>query len=215
MKRLAIIVPVKAPREGKSRLAGLLSAQDREMLNLRLLTYTLDQVAELIDIADIHVVSKSPDVLAMARQRGFAECSEPNVSDLNGALNIGARHARAHGATEIMVLPVDLPSLSSGRLRSIVDEFRSGPDVMIIPDRLGEGTNLLMWRPIELADFHYGVGSAKLHADAAAKLGLCVAVRTDDELSFDLDTPLDFITWSGAKDMRVLPGTPRMELRAM
>jgi 2-phospho-L-lactate guanylyltransferase len=196
MKKLAIIVPVKPLRQGKSRLAGVLSAPDREALNLRLLTHTLDQVAALTDLAEIIVVSKSSDVLADAARRGFTSCLEPHVCDLNGAIALGAAQAVAVGAHEIMVLPVDLPWLSSGRLRSLVDDFRPACDVLIVADRAGGGTNVLLWRPVETARFHYGIGSAARHAEIAAGLGLRVSVQQDRRLSFDLDTPQDLAFWS-------------------
>ena len=196
MNRLAIIIPVKPPREGKSRLAAVLPDARRYDLNLRLLKHTFDQAAGLQDIADVHVVSRSPDVIADAAMRGFQTCVEPDGFELNGAVALAAGRAAAAGATEIMILPVDLPWLSSDRLRAVVGEFRSGGDVLIITDRAGGGTNLLLWRPLVTATFCYGIGSAKGHADRAAGLGLRVAVRPDPHLSFDIDTPNDLEAWS-------------------
>jgi 2-phospho-L-lactate/phosphoenolpyruvate guanylyltransferase len=196
MERLAIIIPVKAPRDGKSRLAGVLPEHERHALNLQLFRHTLDQVAALTDIADVHVVSKSNEALAEARQRGFATCLEPEACDLNGAIALGAQQAEAGGACEIMVLPIDLPWLTSGRLRSVVDEFHAGADVMIITDLAADGTNVLLWRPIGTARFQYGIGSGVRHADMASALGLRITMRQDAELSFDLDTPQDLQTWS-------------------
>jgi 2-phospho-L-lactate guanylyltransferase len=187
MKRLAIIIPVKSPEDGKSRLAGVLSAGDRYALNQRLLNNTLDQVAELTDVADVHVVSKSSAVLVNASQRGFASHLEPSLCDLNGAVVLGAARAKAAGATDVMVVPIDLPWLSSDRLLSVVAEAQGSCDVTIITDRAGEGTNLLLWRPIETASFHFGVDSAARHAEVAGTLGLRVVTRQDCQLSFDLD----------------------------
>jgi 2-phospho-L-lactate guanylyltransferase len=195
MTRLAIIIPVKSLQDGKSRLAAALPAQDRHALNLRLLRHTLDQVAELKDIADVHVVSRSPDVLADAFRRKFATCLEPAACDLNGAVTLGVQHARAAGASEAMILPIDLPWLSAAGLRSAIADFHASADVMIVTDKAGDGTNLMLWRPIETAHFQYGVGSAARHAAHARSLGLRVAVREDHALSFDLDTPADLALW--------------------
>jgi 2-phospho-L-lactate guanylyltransferase len=196
MKPLAIVIPVKSLREGKSRLTDVLQADDRHALNSRLLTHTLDQVAHMLDIADVYVVSKSSDVLAEAEQRGFTACPESDVCELNRAVTLGAKQAEAGGATEIMVLPIDLPWLSSSRLRHLVDEFRADCDAMIVADRAGEGTNVLLWRPIKTVSFRYGIGSATKHADVARNLGYRVVVRHDRYLSFDLDTPQDLKIWS-------------------
>jgi 2-phospho-L-lactate guanylyltransferase len=145
----------------------------------------------LADVADVHVVSKSSDVLGEASLRGFASHFEQDPCDLNDAIALGAARARAAGATEVMVVPIDLPWLSSDRLLSVVAEVRDDCDVMIITDRAGEGTNLLLWRPIEIARFHFGAGSAARHAEAAGALGLRVVTRQDCHLSFDLDTRQD------------------------
>jgi 2-phospho-L-lactate/phosphoenolpyruvate guanylyltransferase len=201
MKPLAIVIPVKSPREGKSRLSDVLQTDDRYALISRLLMHTLDQVGHMIDIADVYVVSKSSDVLAEAVRRGFTACPESELCELNRAVTLGAKRADAGGATEIMVLPIDLPWLSSSRLRHLVDEFRADCDAMIVADRAGEGTNVLLWRPIKTASFKYGIGSAKKHADLARNLGYRVVIRHDRYLSFDLDTPQDLKIWSRSEAM--------------
>lgn len=196
MKRLAIIVPVKSPQQGKSRLGAVMRECHRYKLNLGLLSRTLNEAGKLKDVADVIVVSKSPEVLEQAIQHGFKSCPESTGCDLNDAIAIGARAAQDTGATEIMVLPVDLPWLSADRLHRAIVEFRNSCDVMIVTDFAGSGTNLLLWRPVGLAVFQFGEGSAGRHAEAARGLGLRVRVREDALLSFDLDTPSDLDLWS-------------------
>lgn len=196
MKRLAIIVPVKSPEQGKSRLTAVMRECQRQKLNLGLLRRTLNEAGKLKHIADVIVVSKSPEVLEQAVRCGFRGCSELADCDLNGAIAIGAQAAQDAGATEIMVLPVDLPWLSAGHLHQAIIEFRNSCDVMIVTDFAGSGTNLLLWRPIEMAVFQFGEGSAQLHAEAARNRGLRVRIREDAQLSFDLDTPGDLDIWS-------------------
>lgn len=196
MKSLAIIIPVNRPERGKSRLASVLDPHDRLALNHAMLNHTFDEVTRLSDIADIYAVTKSPEVRAQAAMRGFVTSGEPETCDLNDAIKIGVNRAREAGALEIMVLPVDLPRLSTSRLRSVIQEFRDGPDVLIITDDAGTGTNVLLWRPIASASFQYGIGSAERHARSAERLGLRVVSRKDDALSFDVDTPQDLEQWS-------------------
>jgi 2-phospho-L-lactate guanylyltransferase len=195
MKSLAIIIPVKRPELGKSRLAAALLPHDRLALNRALLKHTFDEAAGLSDIAAIYVVTKSPDVRTEAARRGFLTCDEPEACDLNDAIAIGATHARKDGMLEIMVLPVDLPRLSARRLRSLVAQFRSSLDVVIVTDRAGRGTNVLLWRPVGSAIFQYGTASAECHARSARGLGLRLAISQDAALSFDIDTPQDLQHW--------------------
>ncbi len=76
MNRLAIIIPVKSPLLGKSRLASVLPPRYRHVLNLRLLQHTFAEVSALSDMADVLVVSSDPDVLTDAARSGFHVCPE-------------------------------------------------------------------------------------------------------------------------------------------
>ncbi len=113
MKSLAIVIPVKRPELGKSRLSAVLDPCDRLAFNRAMLNQTFGQVAKLSDVGDIYVVTKSAEVRSQAVIRGFETCDEPEACDLNGAVAIGASQARRAGALEILVLPVDLPLLSA------------------------------------------------------------------------------------------------------
>jgi len=121
------IVPVKPFNEGKSRLAGHLSAQQRCALNRELLTRTLAAINQAHLDAEILVVSRDSRALAAAERAGsraLAEESQPctapsptcNPNDtesepqLNAALTQAARHAATHGATKLLVLPTDSPT---------------------------------------------------------------------------------------------------------
>lgn len=194
-KELAIIVPVKPLAEGKTRLHGRLSQEAILTLNSQLLLRTLQVVAGLCDLADVYVVSRSAEVLQQANDHGCNPCREPALFDLNRAIGLGRDEAAKAGATELMIVPVDIPWLSSMALRAVVDEFRRKYDVMVVTDRARNGTNLLLWRPISTAEFSYGNHSAVRHAAIAERLGLRVDIRQDRQLSFDIDTPADYEQW--------------------
>lgn len=196
---LAIVIPVKCPSKGKSRLSSVMTAEQRFDLNWWLINSTFDQVASLLELARVYVVSESDDVLRAAKARGFESCRESPSTGLNAAIEIGAEQSRQDRMTQIMVLPVDLPYLTAQHLLHVIDDARNGHDVVIVVDQAGSGTNLMLWKPLTSAEFHYGPGSAVVHADIASKRGLRVLVRQDAELSFDLDTPDDWRNWSLAR----------------
>lgn len=193
---LAIIIPVNSPEDGKSRLKDVLPDADRIALNWRLLTHTLNVAAALKRHAHIHVVSRSAAVLADAARRGVGAIRESDDCEgLNAALGLATRAAAEGGATEAMVLPVDLPLLTPDSLYHAIETFNEEIDVAIVTDMRGMGTNLLMWRPIGAARFQYGPHSAGKHRRMAQAAGFRVRVRRDPILSFDLDTPDDLKTW--------------------
>jgi 2-phospho-L-lactate guanylyltransferase len=196
MQTLTIIIPVKPPSEGKSRLATHLNTEQRLLFNKRLIRHTFEQVSKLSDIARAHVVSRSVDIAADALSYGFTASADPLCGDLNDAVTSGKHHAQFNGAREIMVLPMDIAYLSTARLRTAISEFRAKYDVMIYTDRKCDGTNVLLWRPIASAQFKYGPQSAHHHAEIARKCGLRTLLTSDPELSFDVDTPRDLLEWS-------------------
>lgn len=193
---LAIIIPVNSPEDGKSRLKGALTDCDRLALNWWLFAHTLDAVDSLNGEARIYVVSRSAAILSEAARRGFCAYCEPDDSDgLNAAVSLATQMAAEGGATDVMVLPVDLPLLVADSLREAIAGFDANLDVAIVTDERGSGTNLLMWRPIGAARFCYGPHSADAHEAIARAAGLRIEVRRDPILSFDLDTPEDLKRW--------------------
>jgi 2-phospho-L-lactate/phosphoenolpyruvate guanylyltransferase len=195
MKKLAVLVPVKPLSEGKSRLAGTLGAADRAELNRILALRTFEVARELGDQAEVFVVSKSSEVLDLARDHLLTGLEESPLADLNEAVAFGCSEAKRRGQTELLVLPVDLVFLTSARVRDLLHNSQ-GADVTIVPDAAGTGTNLIRWRSIEEVRFSFGTNSAILHERSARARGLGVEIINDVDLSFDLDSPADFQTWN-------------------
>ena len=64
------IVPVKPLRRGKSRLAEVLTQEERKDLNRNLLAHTVDTLAAIPEIEHVLVISRDPEALALAREHG-------------------------------------------------------------------------------------------------------------------------------------------------
>ncbi len=80
------IVPVKPLRRGKSRLAWVLSEEERTALNEYLLAHTLDTLKTIPEIEHILVISRDPGALALARSHGARTVQEDGAPHLNVAL---------------------------------------------------------------------------------------------------------------------------------
>jgi 2-phospho-L-lactate guanylyltransferase len=195
MTSLAIVLPVKSPRLGKSRLKSIMTDDDRQAFNRWLYQRTFEQVAALRDETNVYVVSKSHEVLEDASRRGFVACREPEHCELNSAIATAARRAEADGLTAIMVLPIDLPLLTTESLRKTTARFDASVNMILIEDRIGSGTNLLLWRPLAAARFLFGPDSAAAYIELARRTGLRAIALRDASLSFDLDTPADVEEW--------------------
>jgi 2-phospho-L-lactate guanylyltransferase len=189
------IVPVKALADAKSRLAGRLSAAEREQLSRALLTGTLRSLRAVEGLAATLVVSTDPAVLALAEREGARTVVERPPGDLNRALTEATAVARAAGAAAIAVVPIDLPRARPADIAPAVvlvgTEAGGRPTVVIAPDRHGEGTNLLALRPPDAIPFAFGPGSLARHRAAAEAQGIGVQTIENPRLAFDLDEPAD------------------------
>lgn len=200
------IVPVKPFTEGKSRLAACVSPKQRDALNRDLLTRTLDAIRQARIDAQIVVVSRDSNALALAEQAGSHPLAEESQSQLilagcraetgpdlqlNAALTQAARYVVAQGATGILMLPTDMPNLAAEDVRAMASPHGPGPQVIIAPSRDG-GTNALFLQPARAIPFAFGQGSFRRHRRLAQDAGIPVRVVESDSLLFDVDRPEDY-----------------------
>ena len=202
------IVPVKPFSEGKSRLAGYLSPQERRALNRDLLTRTLDAIRLAHLDAEIVVVSRDNDALDAATRLGSHALAEvPSAAQsldagrrpsaagpelqLNAALTQAARYIVARGATKALVLPTDMPNLTAEDVRTVASPRGRGPQIIIAPSRDG-GTNALFLQPAQAIPFAFGRGSFQRHQRLAKDAGIPVRIVESASLLFDIDRPEDY-----------------------
>jgi 2-phospho-L-lactate guanylyltransferase len=191
--RLAAIIPVGTLAGAKTRLGETLDAEERQDLVVRLLTRTVAATVVVEPIDDVLVVSPDREVLRCA-----ADLGARTLRQRSRGLNAGLREARddvvAGGATALLVLPIDLPFVSAEAIRRVTDELASlpHPAVVLVPDRHGIGTNSLALRPPAVIDFAFGRASRAAH-EAAAEVAGASFRELDGPLSFDLDTPDDYV----------------------
>lgn len=185
------IVPVKPLRRGKSRLASVLSEEERTLINCMMLGHTLKTLSQLPEIEQVLVVSKDPAALAMARDHRARTVLEVGAPSLNPALERATVVARIYSARGVLVIPADLPVIQPETLRTFLGYFKDPPVVIIAPDRRGEGTNALFLSPLGLFNYAFGHGSFQRHCDNARKSHARLEVCELPELGLDLDLPED------------------------
>jgi 2-phospho-L-lactate/phosphoenolpyruvate guanylyltransferase len=188
---LWVIVPVKPLRRGKSRLAGVLSEEERTFLNYTMLANTLKTLTEVDSIEQILVVSRDTGALAMARDFKARTVQEDGSSDLNTALQRATMVAMLYAAQSIMILPDDLPLLTPEAVKSLISHAVHPPVVVINPDRRMDGTNALLTSPGGLINYSFGPGSFKRHVEQARRYNVRLEICQIDEISLDLDVPED------------------------
>ena len=181
---LWLVVPVKSLRDGKSRLAPALSAEERRAFNEWLLARTLQQAVLFPGLKRTLLVSACEEACACASAQGVRILKEHTPSGLNEALQQAQRSLHELGATRMLVVPSDLPLLRAQDLGDLASAV-----LAIAPDRDRQGTNGLCLDLSVRFDFAFGPNSFARHLDGARRLGLEPTIVQRAGLAFDVDTP--------------------------
>jgi 2-phospho-L-lactate guanylyltransferase len=177
----AVVVPIKSFELAKGRLADVLTAPARAALAKRCAEAVLRAASPL----PVLVVCDDEQVSAWARSCG-ATVVAVHRPGLNEAAAAGRAAARAAGHLRVLVVHSDLPAPEP--LAPLTDELS---DLVIVPDRHGDGTNALLLPTSGDFTFRYGQGSFAAHQSEAASRGWAVTIVRRPDLALDLDTPDD------------------------
>ena len=195
------IVPVKPLRLGKSRLSGVLSDDERTVLNRMFLENALDILRTTPRIGQTLVVSRDPAALAIAREFGARTVLEDGTPNLNNALQRATMLAGSFDVNGVLVLPADLPLLTQPDIDNfiVIHTSCAPPCVTISADRHNNGTNALLVSPPGLITYAYGPQSFSLHCEMARQKNAQVNIVTNYNLALDLDTPEDLDLFNAVK----------------
>lgn len=202
--RLVALIPIRSLTGGKTRLAGALDGGERARLIRRMLGGVVAAAIDSGVVARVMVVSPEDDVLTLAADLHPAVVPLAQPADRPGliaALDLGRERAVAGGAAGLLILFGDLPLLGAGDVRAMAS---SPADVVLSPDRHGEGTNALLLRLGREGGsagdaafrFRFGQDSYRRHLAEADRLGLTAATVVTAGTSLDVDTPADLAEWS-------------------
>jgi 2-phospho-L-lactate guanylyltransferase len=177
---VAVIVPVKSFSTAKSRLDGAMTRAERADLARAMAAGVIAAARPLT----VWVVCDHPEVAAWAAGHGAGVVRQTRPG-LDQAVLEATRVCAQAGHRRVIVAHGDLP-----RARELA-WVGSEPGVTIVPDRRGDGTNVVSVPADTDFRFAYGPGSAARHRAEAERLGLPVRVVADDDLGWDVDVPED------------------------
>ncbi len=185
------IVPVKPLRRGKSRLAGVLTEEERLDLNSQLLIHTVDTLKEISEIEHVLVVSRDQAALSLARAHGARTVQENGAPELNIALTRATIVAKRYATRGVLIIPSDLPLISQEDVYAMLELVKDPPVVIVVPDRKKEGTNALLVCPVGLIEYDYGPDSFERHCQRARQAGARLEICELPSLALDMDVPED------------------------
>jgi 2-phospho-L-lactate/phosphoenolpyruvate guanylyltransferase len=188
---LCAIIPVKPLKRGKSRLAGVLTVEEREKLNKEMLVRILVCVRNVPQINFFVVISYDPATLSIAREMGAKTVLESRITNLNRALRKATAAARAYKATQILIMPADLPLINEKDIQQFIKLGENKDGITISSDHRENGTNALLVNPIGAIDYNFGDWSFRKHIEQAERKKIAVRVANINSFKFDLDIPED------------------------
>lgn len=180
-----VVLPIKGFATAKGRLSPIVDAATRADLARNMAHHVLRQ----LDGLAVAVVCDDPEVAALGQSFGAEVVADPGLG-LNAALSAAISMLAQRGVARVTVVHADLPQATP--LLPILESVKlQRGEVLCIPDRHFDGTNV-MSIPTDIPfALHYGARSFGLHLDEANRHGLRVIVIRNRGYGHDVDTPSD------------------------
>jgi len=192
--RCVVVVPVKPPTYGKSRLTGLAADHRRELAEAFALD-TVQAAAATPGVDTVLVVTDDHRFAATVRALGADVVPDGVSNDLNATLvqAVAEVERRWPGAVPV-VLCADLPGLRPVELAGVLGEVKEqvvAGRAAFVRDHTGTGTTLYAAPAASFAP-SFGIASADRHeAAGAVEVGsTATSVRTDVDDPHDLEAVL-------------------------
>ena len=202
------IIPVKPLGRAKSRLAPVLTPEQRFAFAEALLRNTLLKVLDVPEVVGCLVVSRDNYVLSLSRDLGAYTVLESSAQELNGALLRATKVISAWNTDGVVILPADIPLINVDDLTYVIGATRQPQSVVIVPDRQRQGTNTLVVRPPGLFHYDFGLNSFDKHLALAQQITQNVIICERPALMLDLDTPDDLQGYLNHVKQYHLQGVP-------
>jgi 2-phospho-L-lactate guanylyltransferase len=197
---ISALIPVKNLSASKSRLAKVLSPEQREKLSIFMLKRVLQVLQEGGRFNLVCLVTKDMQAAEIGRNYGAEVIWESDLTDENLALEYATEVCRSRGVKTLLVLPADIPFLHDQDLESMLQDKARQPKVAICPSKEGMGTNALLRTPPDAIPVRFGPNSFSLHLREAREKEIPCEVYHLPRVAFDIDTPEDLLTLKNEKE---------------
>jgi 2-phospho-L-lactate guanylyltransferase len=201
MRTLAIL-PIKSFGAAKQRLSGRLGGGWRQALAQAMFSDVLTALGHVPGLEEVAVVSANPVAAMISHRRGVRLLNDPAEDGQSAAAQIGIGYALDAGYDRVLLVPGDTPLLDPGEITALLSPGGDAPEVTVVPDRHGTGTNALLLHPPTAISPSFGPGSLARHTAAAEEAGVTCNVDPVSSLVLDIDTPDDLDALRGLIEQR-------------
>jgi FO synthase len=191
------LVPVKTLENAKQRLSSCLGA-DRAGFTLAMLEDVLIALGESHKVNRVAIVTADDQVAELARAHNVLLIDEGCPQGMNEAVRMGMEALHRLGASQVLVLPADIPLATGAEIDRLIKELESArarEDSQVIgigPSTDNDGTNVLCLPTNHKFEFCYGQDSFQQHQRAALDSTLKPVALLSITLAKDIDHQQDF-----------------------
>lgn len=186
------LVPLKPLSTGKSRLADVLSPAERARLVRHMAEDVLQALRGSRVLTGIALLGADDATAELAREFDCSLLTDDRSGDPCANLDRAAARLGREGADTVMILPADLPTLTSVDIDALVLTHDRGVTIAIA-ERDG-GTNALLLTPPGVIGCLFGADSAARHLKAARERGVPGCALPLPAFARDIDT-VDDVLW--------------------
>ncbi|MBX3510150.1 MAG: 2-phospho-L-lactate guanylyltransferase [Hyphomonadaceae bacterium] len=180
---VGVVIPFRGLGLGKSRLRASMPGEAVDRLMLAMLANVVRAIGEAQPGAPLIIVAQSAAGIAAPRSRII----ERSLS-LNDAVEFARGCFADQGVRRVAAFSSDLPLLRAQEVSALL---LAEADVAVAPDVGGQGTNALVFPASAQGFACFGAGSARVHRERAAQLGLTACSVSTPGLAQDVDTIAD------------------------
>jgi 2-phospho-L-lactate/phosphoenolpyruvate guanylyltransferase len=192
--RTAAILPVKRFPLAKQRLGESVANSLRAELARAMVGDVLSALRQCTAIETTIVVTSESSVARTARYIGAIVVEDSAEESQSAAVTLGLARARSEGIDRALCVPGDCPTLDPRELDALLATPLGGavaPEIAIVPDRHGSGTNGLLLSPPNAIPPSFGPDSRARHERLAEEAGIPWRIEQPTSLLLDIDTGAD------------------------
>jgi 2-phospho-L-lactate guanylyltransferase len=187
----ALLIPIKDPARAKTRLADLLSADERQRLAWAMFEDVSRAAAASLKPDRIVLVTSFQPAIEYAARLGWEALVEDSQSSESDSIDWASRALQERGFDAVMRLPADLPLVQPEDIDALLSIELRAPAALLVPSREGTGTNAIIRTPPGLFPSRFGPGSLALHREEAARVAVECLVVNNPRIALDIDEPAD------------------------
>lgn len=187
----ALLIPIKDPTHAKTRLAELLSEEERRQLAWAMFEDVSRAIATARKPDRVVMVTSFTPAIERARELGWDVLIEESQISESTSVDWASRILSERGFDTVMRLPADLPLVRAEDIDGLLSIELDSPGALLVPSREGTGTNAIIRTPPTLFPSRFGPNSLALHKQEAVRVGVECVIVNNARIALDIDEPAD------------------------